>query len=43
MSDYNNMKSLSICQSKLDKTSVHYLADIANANTFLRDLDLSWN
>ena len=43
MSDYTNLTSLALCQTKLDKESVHYIADVANGNTKLRELDLSWN
>ena len=32
LSDYNNLKVLAICQSKLDKDSMKYLGDIANGN-----------
>ncbi|CDW82841.1 UNKNOWN [Stylonychia lemnae] len=43
LSDYSKLKVLALCQSKLDKESVLLLADIANGNTNLRELDLSWN
>ena len=43
LSEYNNLKVLGISQSKLDKDSVNFLADIANGNTKLRELDISWN
>ena len=43
LSDYSNLKVLALCQSKLDKTSVQFLGDVANGNINLHELDLSWN
>ena len=34
---------LALCQSKLDKESCKLLADVANGNPSLRELDLAWN
>jgi hypothetical protein len=34
---------LALCQSKLDKESCKLLADVANGNPNLRELDLAWN
>lgn len=43
LSGYSNLRQLALCQIKLDKQCLSLVADIANANPALRDLDLSWN
>lgn len=43
LSDYSYLRVLGISHNKLDKESMHYLADIANGNVMLRELDISWN
>eukprot|EP00347_Sterkiella_histriomuscorum_P021600 403333417 len=43
LADYSGLKVLALCQSKLDKESCLLLADVANGNPNLRELDLAWN
>lgn len=43
LSDYTKLKRLGFNQTKLDKTSMNHIADIANGNSDLIELDLAWN